>query len=294
VPWQAIATGNFAGAAGNHNIQEYMAFTICFINQKGGCGKSSTCFHLSGQLVRAGFRTLLVDADPQGSLGQGFFGSSSIENLDARATLAAIFEDEEFVPSDSLIVATSIAGISIIRANQTLAAHNVPCPERTGMKQFALRSFLDAIVGFDFVFIDCPPNLYQCSWNAMLAADFVVIPVPPEDFATQGLRVIHQAIDHAQAVNHRLHLLGQLVTRVDRRLLVHRTYEHKLRHVYGDTVFATTIPEASAFKVSLSCRQPACFFCPASKATKAMAALANEILERIAQAEPRRMAAGHG
>ena len=48
--------------------------TICLINQKGGCGKSSTCFHLAGALAQEGMRVLLVDADPQGSLSPRVFG----------------------------------------------------------------------------------------------------------------------------------------------------------------------------------------------------------------------------
>ena len=55
--------------------------TICFINQKGGCGKSSSCFHLAGYFAKLGMRVLVIDADPQGSLSQGFFGSATIENL---------------------------------------------------------------------------------------------------------------------------------------------------------------------------------------------------------------------
>ena len=57
-------------------------------------------------------------------------------------------------------------------------------------------------------------------WNALLAADRVVIPVPPEDFGTQGLRPVHQAIENARLLNPRLELLGHLVTRYDGRLLV--------------------------------------------------------------------------
>ena len=90
----------------------------------------------------------------------------------------------------------------------------------------------------------------------MVAADFVVIPVPPEDFGTQGLRAVHQAIDNARALNPRLQLLSHLVTRSDRRLLVHRSYEARLRELYSEKVLTTVIPEASAFKVSLACRKP--------------------------------------
>jgi chromosome partitioning protein len=258
------------------------ATTICLINQNGGCGKSSTCFHLAGSYARKGKRVLLIDADPQGSLSQGFFGSAVTENLPAEQTLAALFEEDIFLGSpEKLPVPTPIEGISIVRANQTLARHNTPTPELGGLTQYALREFLDVLTGYDLVLIDCPPNLYQCSWNAMLAADFVVIPVSPEDFGTQGLRVVHQAVMNAHRLNPDLDLLGHDVTRYDARLLVHQSYEKKLRDLYGETILDTVIPEASAFKVSLACRQPVACYSPASKAAKLTNRLAAELMNRI-------------
>ena len=86
------------------------------------------------------------------------------------------------------------------------------------MLQFAVREFLREAVEFDIVLIDCPPNLYRCSWTALVAADYVVIPVPPEDFGTQGLRAVHQTIEQARKLNPELRRLGHLITRSDRRL----------------------------------------------------------------------------
>ena len=63
-------------------------------------------------------------------------------------------------------------------------------------------------------------------------------------------------IANASLLRPQLRLLGHLVTRCDPRLLVHRSYEQKLRSLYRDAVLATVVLEASAFKVSLSCRQP--------------------------------------
>lgn len=257
--------------------------TICLINQKGGCGKSSTCFHLAGSFAQTGRNVLIVDADPQGSLSQGFFGSAQIEALQVQDTLAALFDDQLFDSEpQALAVPTAFERISVARANQKLAPHNVPAPEQGGLKQFALRDFLGQLSGYDVVLIDCPPNLYQASWNALLAADFVVVPVPPEDFGTQGLRVVHQAIQHARILNSSLELLGHVITRADRRLLIHRSYENKLRQLYQETVCATVIPEASAFKVALTCRQPVTYHAPASRAAHVTAQLAAELLLRMA------------
>jgi chromosome partitioning protein len=256
--------------------------TICLINQKGGCGKSSTCFHLAGSFADQGYSVLLVDADPQGSLSQGFFGPEFIEFLPPWQTVTGAFDGSfEVQPHDQGIHTTALPRISIVPANHGLTEFNVPHPERLGMEQFALARFLDALPSFDLTLIDCPPNLYCCSWSALLAADYVLIPVPPEDFGAQGLRVVHQAIEHARQLNPRLELLGHLVTRFDRRLIVHRTYESRLRLLYGPSVLTTVLPEASAFKVSLACRRPVGTFSPRSTSARLTAELSREIVDRM-------------
>ena len=257
-----------------------MSLRICLINQKGGCGKSSLCFHLSGQFARMGLRVLLIDCDPQGSLSQGFLGPAFVESLDVSDTLACLFDDSVLSTTRRLTpIETPIAGVSLIPANLHLAIHNSPPPETSGLLQHVLRTFVDEALNFDVVVFDCPPNLYQCTWNAMLAADHVVVPVPPEDFGTQGLTAVHQAVSSARLLNPELLLLGHVVTRSDRRLLIHRAYEQKLRQLYGELVLSTVIPEASAFKVALAARQPVSQFCSRSRAALCMSALADELLE---------------
>ena len=256
--------------------------TVCFINQKGGCGKSSSTYHLGGALAVKGMNTLLVDCDPQGSLSQAFFGSAAVETLSSRETLAAVFDPDAMLDDPArLPIPTGFDRLSILRANQTLAPYNRPEPEREGLNQFLLRDALAEISGYDIILIDCPPNLYLASWNAMIASQHVVVPVPPEDFGAQGLRVVHQAIDQASKLNPVLSLTGHLVTRYDGRLAVHRAYEQKLRTLYLDTVFDSVVPEASAFKVALTCRKPVSHHMPGSKAAKVMAQVADEMMARI-------------
>ena len=87
--------------------------TICFINQKGGCGKSSSCFHLAGHFATRGLRVLAIDADPQGSLSQGFFGSAAIETLPPRETLAAVFAEDEVASPELLVAPTQFERVSV-------------------------------------------------------------------------------------------------------------------------------------------------------------------------------------
>jgi chromosome partitioning protein len=247
---------------------------------------------LAGAFASAGLSVLVVDADPQASLSQGFFGSTLVENLPAEETLASLFAENSFFSDhESVIRSTAFDGISICPTNQLLSQYNTPCPGNGDLHPFALREFIAQRREFDVVLIDCPPNLYVCSWTAMVAADFVVIPVPPEDFGTQGLRTVHQAIDNARALNPSLQLLGHVVTRSDRRLLVHRSYEARLRELYSEKVLTTVVPEASAFKVSLACRKPVEYYSRKSQAAKLTRQLSREILDRIAVTNKQRSVA---
>jgi chromosome partitioning protein len=270
-----------------------MATTLCLINQKGGCGKSSTCFHLAGAYAADGLRVLLVDLDPQGSLSQGFLGPAIVESLPASETIALLFDEQStFADRSALIWPTQFERIAICPANQHLAQFNTPSPESTGMYQYVVREFLhEESGGFDIVLIDCPPNLYRCSWTAMVASNHVIIPVPPEDFGTQGLRAVHQTIEQARELNPNLRRMGHLIARCDKRLLVHRSYEERLRQLYGNMVLDTVIPEVSAFKVALACRKPVEMFSSKSKAADLTRKLSREILDRIADKPARRQVA---
>ena len=270
-----------------------MPTTLCLINQKGGCGKSSTCFHLAGAYAASGYRVLLVDLDPQGSLSQGFLGPATVEGLALQDTIAMLFDETAFFADRApLIRPTSFDQIWLCPANQHLAQFNTPTPENTGMFQLVVREFIDEFAAaFDIVLIDCPPNLYRCSWTAMIGSDHVIIPVPPEDFGTQGLRAVHQTIEQARRLNPQLRRMGHLITRCDRRLLIHRAYEERLRDLYGIMVLETVIPEASAFKVALACRKPVEMYSKSAAASKLTRDLSREILDRVAEKTARRQVA---
>ena len=198
----------------------------------------------------------------------------------------------QFADRSRLALPTEFEGIDVVPANHHLARHNKPEPETGGDLQYVIRELLEELPAYDVVLIDCPPNLYTCSWTAMVASDRVLIPVPPEDFGTQGIRAVHQAVANARTLNPSLRRLGHLLTRVDSRLLIHRSYEKELRAAYGELVLDVTVPEASAFKVALARRRPVEFHEPNSKAAESTRELMREIDARLASKQPRRAAGG--
>jgi chromosome partitioning protein len=262
---------------------------VAFLNRKGGVGKTSSCFHLSGAMAQAGRRVLLVDMDPQASLTQGIFGPEVTEGLAKSQTVAGLFDDSCDPDPGRLVRPTGFANIAIVPGSNDLDDYNTPHPQDAGELQLALRSFLKEVRGdYDVVLVDCPPNLHLCSWSALLAVSGLVVPLQPEDYGSQGIVHVQKAIDLALAKqNPRLRLLGYLITMNQKRLGVHVAYEQQLRALYADAVFANTIPNIKDFKEAIAVRKPIGLYKPRSAAAKAIQAVAQELSERSARAADR-------
>jgi chromosome partitioning protein len=262
---------------------------VAMLNRKGGCGKTSSVKHLAGAYAKSGLRVVLGDLDPQASLTQGLFGPQATEAMPKDRTIAAVFDDACDPDPDDLIVPTEFDGISIIPGSNFLEDYNLPRPQETGDLQLALRRFLKEARGVaDVTLLDCPPTLSLCSWSALLAADFVVVPVQAEDYGAQGIVNIQRAFDLALSkYNPQLRLAGYLVTMFNQSLGIHTAYSTQLRTLYPGQVFDNVVPLATVFKEAVAARMPVSHYKPKSAAAKAIKAVADELLVRTAAAASR-------
>jgi chromosome partitioning protein len=254
------------------------------LNQKGGVGKTSTCHHLAGTLAKGGRRVLLIDNDPQASLSQGFWGPVATRQIDPAETIAALYAGDRPFP-ELVIKPTGIAGIDLVPGSRHATDFNVPRPfEAAGEVQGCLRSFLaDVADRYDLVMIDCPPNLHLCSWAALVASDFLIVPLQPEDYGAQGIIDVQESVAMVQAgPNPDLALLGFLLTMANPRKTIHQLYEERLRALYGDAVFVARVPEAVDYVEAIARRLPVAAYKPRSAAAKAIGALAEELEARLA------------
>ena len=257
---------------------------ITMLNQKGGVGKTSTCYHLAGTLAQQGRRVLLVDNDPQASLTQGFWGPEGMLALDPSETIAAIYAGENPFP-EQVVRPTPFAGIDVLPGSERATRYNVPEPEQLDpLDQAGLRDWLAELRDrYDLVLIDCPPNLHLCSWAALVASDYIIVPIQPEDFGAQGLGPVQASIARVAAgPNRGLALLGYLITMYNARRSVHQVFDDGLREQYGTEVFETRVPDLNDYAEAVTRRQPVGYFKPRGAAAKAMRPLADEILARIA------------
>jgi chromosome partitioning protein len=258
---------------------------ITLLNQKGGVGKTSTCYHLSGTLAQLGRRVLLVDNDPQASLTQGFLGPQATRQLAPVETIASVYAQEAI--ADQVIRPSGIPSLDLLAGSRHAASYNAPDAHAADWPtQTALRDFLSDIdLHYDFVLIDCPPNLHLCSWAALVASHALIVPLQPEDFGAQGIADVQESIDRVvSGPNPNLYLLGFLITMSNARLAVHKGFEQLLRTMYGPAVFETVIPISTDFKEAIIQRKPVAQHKPRGAAAKTMKALAEEMSARLAGA----------
>ena len=115
---------------------------ICLINQKGGCGKSSTCFHLAGHFAQVGPPRAAGRCRSAGFAQPGLLRVQPCRVPGATGNLGGLVPAMRHSRREALCARTPLENITIVRSNQHLAAHNTPCPEATGLRQFALQSCL--------------------------------------------------------------------------------------------------------------------------------------------------------
>jgi chromosome partitioning protein len=216
--------------------------TIAVMNQKGGCGKTTTVVSLAGCLAVEGQRVLVVDMDPQAhaSLGLGVDPDEVDENLyevlAEEPGKAARLEDviQKTAASDRLDVAPSSVILSALE--QKLAAEGARA--RTERLAAAVGSLEEP---YDFVLIDCPPNVGLLTFNALRAAEEVVIPLETSYFAMHGVAKLLETVALLEdRLGHQLRI-RILPTLFDGRTRFARRALAEIRERYRDLVYDTVI-----------------------------------------------------
>jgi len=202
-------------------------------NQKGGVGKTTTAVNLAAGLAISGVRTVLVDLDIAGSASATFRWEPPAD----RPRNAASMIVEERPLSDS-IVPTHVPGLSLVPAGDALAGIDARIANAFGRERILSRCIaasrdLDAEV----VVIDTAPYLGLLTLNALVATDYVLVPVSCEFLPMLGLRLLHQALDDCRRrLGARAQVLGYLLTMYDRREAITHEVEKILRRTFGDLV----------------------------------------------------------
>lgn len=210
-----------------------MAQVVSFSNQKGGVGKTTSCVNLACYIASLGYKTLLVDFDPQANATSalGVF-DKKIEN--------SIFD--ALCGKDVQKCVRHGKHIDFVPSSRDLAGIELELSKRQE-RDFVLAHAIDGVEEqYDFVFIDCAPSINLTLINALCASDSAIVPLQCEYFALEGL---NQLLNTVRLVkkhsNNALRLDGILLTMCSNTKLS-KDVERNMRNTFGECVFETTIP----------------------------------------------------
>jgi chromosome partitioning protein len=247
---------------------------VCIANQKGGVGKTTTAINLAASLATAEKKTLLIDCDAQGNAtsGMGISGQDVREKNMYHALIGQASLRE-------VIVKTMIPHLDLAPANQDLVGVEIEFVSLEDREK-KLRDLILALGdSYDYLIIDCPPSLGFLTVNALVAADFIIIPLQCEYFAMEGLGHLLSTLKLIKArLNPSLALGGILLTMFDtRNLLCHRVSEDVRKH-FGNKVFQTVIPRNVRLSESPSHGLPIILYDIRSRGAVSYMDLAKEVM----------------
>ncbi len=250
---------------------------IAFINEKGGTCKTTLCVNVAARLAARGLRVLVADLDTQGHAGKSL-------GVDVRRLSPTIHDWlVDGVGFENVVRPTPVAGIDLLPANKDLAAFPVSvagAPDRAAR----LRGRLDAIGDgrYDAVLIDAPPSRSLVTDNVLVAARELVVPVALTYLALDGCAEILESLDALRAERGEAPAIALVVPALHRKTRLADEILEKLRARFPEALSRHALPWSVKVDEAQSHGRTIFEWAPRSEAARALAGIADELVERQA------------
>jgi chromosome partitioning protein len=219
--------------------------TIAFTNQKGGVAKTTTCVNIAGIFATKGLKTLVIDSDPQCNATSFLLR----DILPSSVTLAALYEQKTY-DNPELIRPTRLQNLSIIPGGFRLAGmvsevySLLRNHERLAM--FCSKHAAD----FDVIFIDCPPDIGIFTLNALVASDYLIVPMIPERLSLEGYKQLQDKVELVRGMGLDVSIMGAIITIFQGSLAVHKEWKKQIESGFGDKLLGIIHSAADVKRVS--------------------------------------------
>lgn len=253
---------------------------ISITNQKGGVGKTTTSVNLAASLAAAGYKTLLVDLDPQGNASSGLGIDRFVSKTVYDVLIGAISLNEAIQDSP-------IELLKVIPANQNLIGAEVELINAISREKKLKNALKELPDDFDFVIFDCAPSLGLLTINAFTASDSIMIPLQCEYYAMEGLgQLLNTYQIVKEDLNEDLQIEGILLTMFDpRNKLTHEVVKEMKSH-FPEQLYEAKIPRNVKLSEAPSFGKPVLIYDMESKGCRAYMDVASELLVRSGLSAP--------
>lgn len=211
-----------------------MTRIISFINHKGGVGKTTSCVSIGAGLASLKKKVLLIDLDPQANL-TAHFGLSMEEKQNIYTAMSQ-------KKPQGLPMIHFNQYIDIVTSTLDLSAVDIELNNRPA-REYILKKLVEPIQeNYDFILIDCPPALGLLTINALSYTDEIIIPIDFAKFALNGMNRIIEVVDMVRDnLNGDLKGYTILLTKRDKRTVIHQDIQSQIEKAYEGMIFKTCI-----------------------------------------------------
>ncbi len=245
---------------------------IAVANQKGGVGKTTTTINLGACLAELGYRTLIIDLDPQGNASTGL----GLDNRGLENSMYQVIMHE--APLEHCIEPTAVKNLFVAPASLDLAGAEielVPAFSRENRLRRAIEGILE---DYDYVLIDCPPSLGLLTVNGLTAAAEVLVPIQCEYYALEGLGQLLRNVDLVKRnLNPTLEVSTIVCVMYDARTKLADQVVHEVREHFGEKVCKAVVPRTVRLSEAPSFGQPIITFDSSSRGATAYRSVAKEV-----------------
>jgi chromosome partitioning protein len=216
---------------------------IALVNQKGGCGKTTTAVNLAACLAVSRRHVLLIDLDPQANATV----SLGVDPGRLTRTIYQVLIDEPLeggtaTDLQSVIVTSNVPNLEIAPSSIDLAAAELELSARIGRENSLRKKILPIRDRYDYILIDTPPSLGLLTLNALVACEEIIIPIQTHYYALLGMRQLLRTLKVVrEEVGHQIEIAGVVPTMYDARTSISKEIIQGIRDYFGDKVFQSAI-----------------------------------------------------